>query len=147
MTALPRIEAVVPHDHPMILLDEVVACDDERLVAALTIRESSLFLEQEGVPAHIGLEYMAQACGAYAGTHALRAGEAVRIGFLLGTRRYTAHVPWFRRGERLAVSAAMVYRDEEMGVFACRIEIDGLLAAEAQLSVYQPGVAPVATAP
>jgi predicted hotdog family 3-hydroxylacyl-ACP dehydratase len=147
MRAFPSIESVLPHDRPMILIDEIVACDETSLVAAVTITDRSLFLEADGVPAYVGIEYMAQACGAYAGVRALAAGDPVRVGFLLGTRQYMAHVSCFRRDDRLTISVTMIYRDQEMGVFDCRIAVDGRLAAEAQLNVYQPATLPVAVSP
>jgi predicted hotdog family 3-hydroxylacyl-ACP dehydratase len=135
---MPPLAALLPHRPPMILLDAVLACDAASLVATVTIRPTSLFLEAEGVPGHVGLEYMAQACGAFAGMEALRQGEAVRIGFLLGTRRYIMRAPWFRLGERLTVSVSLGYRDEAMANFDGSIEIAGKLAAEGRLTVYQP---------
>ncbi len=132
------IAALLPHSPPMILLDEVVGYDDTSLLASVTITESSLFLAPEGVPGHVGIEYMAQACGAFAGAQALDSREPVKIGFLLGTRLCRVLVPWFRIGDRLLVLASIVFRDEQMAAFDCRIEIDGQLAADAQLKVYQP---------
>lgn len=135
------IEALLPHRRPMILLDEVIDCDDATLTAVVSIGPSSLFLEGDGVPGHVGIEYMAQACGAFAGAEALRRGEAVRIGFLLGTRRYIMHAPRFGLGERLTVLVTLGYRDESMATFDGRIDIAGKLAAEARLTVYQPQLA------
>jgi predicted hotdog family 3-hydroxylacyl-ACP dehydratase len=134
------IEALLPHRRPMILLDEVIDCDATRLIAAVTIRPASLFLEVEGIPGHIGVEYMAQACGAFAGAEALRSGQAVRIGFLLGTRRYIMPVPWFRLGDRLIVTVSLGYRDQSMATFDGRIDVAGILAAEGRLTVYQPAI-------
>jgi predicted hotdog family 3-hydroxylacyl-ACP dehydratase len=132
------IDELLPHQPPMILLDEVLNADETSLIAAVTIREDSLFFEAGGVPSHIGIEYMAQACGAYAGSKALERGEPVRVGFLLGTRRYEVCVPWFRLGDSMIVSVTEIYRDAQMGAFDCRIERHGELVATAQLSVYQP---------
>jgi len=132
------IAALLPHAPPMILLDELLRYDESAAVAATTIRPPSIFREAEGVPAHIGLEYMAQACGAHAGALALERGAEVKLGLLLGTRQYRAHVPYFRLGERLVIAVTAVYRDAEIGAFDCRIEIAGACAAEAQLTVYQP---------
>jgi predicted hotdog family 3-hydroxylacyl-ACP dehydratase len=133
------IAALLPHRPPMILLDKVVAYDDSSIIAGVTIKESSLFLEHEGVPGHVAIEYMAQACGAYAGAQALDTGGRVKVGFLLGTRLCRVLVPWFRIGDVLLVTASIVFHDEHMAAFDCRIEIDGRLAADAQLKVYQPG--------
>jgi predicted hotdog family 3-hydroxylacyl-ACP dehydratase len=90
------------------------------------------------MPSYVGLEYMAQACGAHAGVLARDAGAPVRIGFLLGTRQYQTDRPWFRFGDRLTVSVSMTYSDNEMASFSCRIEIAGATVADAQLNVIQP---------
>ncbi len=132
------IDALLPHRPPMVLLDKVIAYDNATIVASVAIAESSLFLTREGVPGHVGIEYMAQACGAFAGVQALDAREPVKIGFLLGTRLCRVLRPWFCIGDRLIVTAAIVFRDEQMAAFDCRIGIDGQIAADAQLKVYQP---------
>lgn len=132
------IDALLAHRAPMLLLDEVISYDDASIVARVTIRGSSLFFGAHGVPGHVAIEYMAQACGAYAGAMALDAGESVKIGFLLGTRMCRVLVPYFRPGDKLTITASLVFRDEQMAVFDCKVEIDGVLAADAQLKVYQP---------
>jgi predicted hotdog family 3-hydroxylacyl-ACP dehydratase len=130
------IASLLPHEPPMILIDDVVSYDDNSLIASVTITNTSLFLTPGGVPSHVGIEYMAQACGAYAGVQALDSGNPVRIGLLLGTRDYRVLVPWFRRGNRLWITATMIFRDEPVAAFACSITIDGKIVAGAQLKVY-----------
>ena len=132
------IAELLPHRPPMLLLDAVESVGDDCLVATVTISADSLFAEPDGVPAHIGLEYMAQACGALAGWLALEAGDPIRIGFLMGTRGMSIHRAWFAIGARLTISATLVYRDEATAAMGARIEIGGDLVAEAQLTVYQP---------
>ena len=132
------IGELLPHETPMILLDEIIDYDATSLRAAVAITSSSMFLERGGVPAYVGLEYMAQACGAHAGALSREAGAPAQIGFLLGTRQYKILTPWFRIGDRLTVSVNMTYSDSEMGSFGCRIDANDRLAAEAQLNVIQP---------
>jgi predicted hotdog family 3-hydroxylacyl-ACP dehydratase len=132
------IEALLIHRPPMLLLDKVTGYNETEVVASVTITESSRFLSSEGVPGHVAIEFMAQACGAYAGAMALDAGAPVKIGLLLGTRMCTVLVPWFRVGDQLIVSASIVFHDEQLAAFDCKIEIGGRLVAEAQLKVYQP---------
>lgn len=137
--AFPAIAGLLPHGPSMVLLDEVLAATDDMLAAAVVIRADSPFgVAGEGVPAHVGIEYMAQACGAFAGLQAHCTGLPVRRGFLLGTRRYQAFIPWFRVGWRLTVTVVAVSREGQMGVFDCRIRHDGTEVATAQVSVYQP---------
>jgi len=132
------IEALLAHRPPMLLIDNVVGYDDASLLASVTITEASLLLGPHGVPGHVAIEYMAQACGAFAGAIALDGGMPVKIGFLLGTRMCRVSTLWFLIGDRLLISASLVFRDEQMAVFDCKIEVDGKLTAEAQLKVYQP---------
>jgi predicted hotdog family 3-hydroxylacyl-ACP dehydratase len=132
------IGALLPQQPPMILLDEVLRYDETALVAAVTIREATLFRSEDGVPVHVGIEYMAQACGAHVGALALDAGLPVKIGFLLGTRRYHGLKSWFLLGHRLEVAVTAAYSDDEMAAYDCRIDDEDELAATAQLTLYRP---------
>lgn len=137
--SMPDIRALVPHSGPMVLLDRVIAADEESLCAEVTIRSDSLFCTATGVGAWVGLEYMAQAIGAYAGYIAYLRGEAVKIGFLLGTRRYECSRPFFAIGTRLQIYVKRIFQSENgMGSFECRIEDGGDRLAEVTLTVYQP---------
>jgi predicted hotdog family 3-hydroxylacyl-ACP dehydratase len=137
--AFPAVADLLPHGAPMVLLDDVLDDTDASLTACVTIRPDSQFaVAGEGVPAHVGIEYMAQACGAFAGLAAHRNGLPVRLGFLLGTRRYHASVPWFRVGWRLAVTMTVVFREGQMGVFDCRVRHGATEVAAAQITLYQP---------
>lgn len=135
------IRELLPHAPPMVLLDEVLEWDQGRVTAALTIRPGIPFFTEDGesgVPSYVGLEYMAQTCGAYAGLEALTHGQPVRLGFLLGTRNYHAAVGRFRAGETLRITAQEMLRQEFMGVFDCRIICNDAEIASAQLNLYQP---------
>jgi predicted hotdog family 3-hydroxylacyl-ACP dehydratase len=124
----------------MVLLDRVLEWDDDSILAELTIGPATPFLDPcQGVPAHVGLEWMAQTCGLYAGLESKAKAEPVRLGFLLGTRRYQACRSYFLVGESLTVAARLVLREGGMAVFDCRIlNADGAEQAAAQLTLYQP---------
>jgi predicted hotdog family 3-hydroxylacyl-ACP dehydratase len=135
------IETVVPQRPPMILIDEIVAREAGRIVVEVTIRSTDLFFQPgRGVPSHVALEWMAQACAAFAGCEAIDDGGAPRIGFLLGTRDFWAPRAWFAEGERLYIGALLEYRDDELANFACEVtkSSNGQLLARASLNVYQP---------
>jgi predicted hotdog family 3-hydroxylacyl-ACP dehydratase len=124
----------------MVLLDRVLEWDAQSIATGLTIGPSTRFLDPgHGIPAHVGLEWMAQACGLFAGLEAKAQNEPVRLGFLLGTRRYQSARPYFPEGASLTVAAQLVLREGGMAVFDCRIVADdGSEEAAAQLTVYQP---------
>ena len=135
------IEAVLPHARPMILLDDIIGYDRESLTAGLRIRPRIAFYRPgRGVPAHIGLEWMAQTCGAFAGVKARDAGEQVQVGLLLGTRNFTADLAWFVNGDRLTVTATQMFNDAQIGSFECSICRlgDEKPVAKAQLTVFLP---------
>ena len=81
---MPDIRTLVPHAGPMVLLDRVIAADDENLCAEVRIRADSLFCVAGEVGAWAGLEYMAQAIGAYAGYAARKRGEPDQAWLLIG---------------------------------------------------------------
>lgn len=133
------IEALLPHAHPMILLDRVTGWSEGAIEAALTVRPGSPFFEPgRGIAAHIAIEWMAQACGAFVGLEALRLQQPVKVGFLLGTRNFAAEQGWFPENVTADVRADLVFRDGETGVFDCTVRCRDRNAAKAQLTLHQP---------
>lgn len=131
-----EVAELLPHTGDMIWLDKVLAWDEESATAELTVRGDPLVGDGNTVPAWTGIEYMAQAIALYAGIEAKRAGEPIRLGFLLGTRRFESNVPVFRIGSMLTVHAEKVMQDEHLAVFDCRITGDQVNVS-AVLNVYQ----------
>jgi len=134
-----RVADLVPHRRTMSWLDRIISVDAERVVAEADIGEASLFLRGGQLDAWIGIEYMAQAIAAWAGHRARSQGRSVTLGFLVGTRRYEVRRQSFRVGECLRIEAnCELMADNGLGMFACRILVDGELAASANLSVFEP---------
>lgn len=133
------IAEVVPHAGAMLFLDELVSQDEEGVVAEAGVDEHHLFAEPQGVPAWVGIEFMAQAIAAWAGCRARERGEPVRIGFLLGTRRYECRLQHFAFGSRLRIEVKReIFGDNGLGMFACRLYQSGEEIASANLSVFEP---------
>lgn len=131
---------LLPHKAPMILLDRVVGMAPQSVEAAVRVTAGRLFFEEgRGMPAHVALEWMAQACGAWAGAQALDAGAKIKLGLLLGTRSFRAECAWLEEGRMFTVQASMNYMDNEIGVFDCSVtdSTSGAEVAVAQLTVYQ----------
>lgn len=138
---LPDIRQLVPHQGAMMLLDRLVAVDNDNLCAEVDILPETLFCQHEGVPGWVGIEYMAQAIAAHAGYGAYLRGEAVKLGFLLGTRRYHCQQPAFVVGSVLRVHVHKALQgDNGLGAFECRIDdgASGSNIASATITVYQP---------
>ena len=136
---MPDIRSLVPHAGPMVMLDRVISVDEDSLLAEVRIRSDSLFCDADGVGAWVGIEYMAQAIGAWAGYNARLRGEPIKLGFLLGTRRYECRRPIFVLGSVLRVHARRVFQDENgLGSFECSIDNDEGRVAAATVTVFQP---------
>lgn len=134
------IENYVPHRSAMLLLDRLLAADDESAVAEVTVPRDGLFMHDAGMPSWVGIEYMAQTVAAWAGCRSLQKGRAVQIGFLLGSRRYETAQPFFAPGTRLTISVRCeLLGDNGLSMFDCRIEADGAKElATARISVFEP---------
>ena len=137
--SFPEIRTLVPHSGHMVLLDRVITADTESLSAEVNIRSDSMFYEGEGVGAWVGIEYMAQAIAAYAGYVAQMNGDSVKVGFLLGTRRYECMRPYFSLGDQLRIEVKHLFQAENgLGSFECTIHRENELLASATLTVFQP---------
>ena len=137
----PGIGELVPHSGAMVLLDRVLSADAENLCAEVTIHAGSVFYDapSAGVGSWVGIEYMAQAIAAHAGYLARLAGAPVKIGFLLGARRYEAQLPLFVDGSVLQVHVQQALQGENgLGAYECRIEMAGAVLAQATITVFQP---------
>jgi len=139
MKPLPwSVSELLPHSGAMILIDEAIGEGEGWVESGVRIGEDSLLYEPGfGVPAWAGIEYMAQTVAVYSGIQARRAGEEVKIGFLLGTRRYVAMTDYFPLGCYLRIYAREEWQDSQMAVFDCRIENEACLA-KARINAYQP---------
>jgi predicted hotdog family 3-hydroxylacyl-ACP dehydratase len=136
---LHAMDEWVPHRGAMSLLDRIEHCADQSVVACVRVPADGLFSGPDGVPSWVGIEYMAQAIAAWSGARSRAGGGSPRIGFLLGSRRYEAHVPAFAVGAELRVSAeSEMVGENGLGVFGCRITQGERVLATARLSVYEP---------
>ena len=130
---------LLPHAGDMILIDQVLAFDEEQIHTRLTVKPDGLFNRPDGsLPAWGGVELMAQSVAAYAGCRARQKGDPVELGFLLGTRKYECNVEHFPAGTELTIHGLRSLEDDNgMGVFECHLTGDGILAS-ARLNVFRP---------
>ncbi len=122
------------------LLTDIINWDEACLEATVEINRDSVFADEDGhVPSWVGLEYMAQAIAALAGIKRKLAGEAVKIGLLLGTTKYSANIGCFKAGVCLSIRIKQVYVDENnLALFDCEISAEGQVLATAQVKAIEP---------
>src|SRR5690606_25202514 len=100
----PGLLDLIPHRPPMLFIDRVVELGTTFSRAEVDINETaSFYIDGRGVPAWIGIEYMGQTAALIAGYQQRQGLVGPHLGFLLGTRRYTARTEWFEPGSVLQV--------------------------------------------
>lgn len=115
-------EKLLPHDHPMILIDAVDSYGDDFAVALITPGIGKPFADWQGnVPVWVGMEYMAQCIAIYAGIQAQQKGLPIKVGFLLGTRSYDIETDQFDSGQTYAIRVQKTFEDSSLSAFACSI--------------------------
>ena len=134
--AIP-IGELVPHGPGMTIIDRLVEYGPKRSVATVAIERTRRFFADTGVPAWVGIEYMAQTIAAHAGYEARLRGERPTIGFLLGTRAYRSEVAEFSLGAALTITIESLVADAGFGAFQCAIATDRVVAT-AVVNTYQP---------
>jgi predicted hotdog family 3-hydroxylacyl-ACP dehydratase len=137
------VQELLAHGPGMVVIDRLVAYDAKKSVASVEVRRESKFFDRTGIPAWVGIEYMAQTVAAHAGFEARLRGNPPMIGFLLGTRSYECRVAEFSLGADLKIIVEPLFTETGLGSFSCAIERDGLLA-RAVISTYQPGAQEIA---
>lgn len=149
---------LLPHRPPMLLIQRLVHVADNEACAELTIGEDSTFYQAGcGVPSWIGLEYMGQTC-ALIGGHQQRQSQApASLGFLMGSRRFQASIPYFSLGTQLRIQCKQIATvGESLANFDCVItdvsakqyskqDNQHQQLAHATLSVFRKAIEPVDT--
>lgn len=134
------MEKVLPHKFPMVLVDDVLEYNLEKhsVSAIVKIYEDKMFFDKSinGMPALVGIEFMAQAIGCY--SYFANDMRPPRIGFLLGTRLYKNTLPYFENGKTYKVTAQEVFTDNELVSFECLIYNDNEVCSEAVINAYMP---------
>ena len=132
-------EGLLPHRGPAILLDGIRVVDSERCVAFHRVEAGGRYLDAEGrLPAWVGLELMALTAAAFSGHRHTLSGRPVQVGYLLGTRSFSATVPAFPVGTELEVEARVLFLDASgPSAFRCEIRRDGHPVAAATLKAIE----------
>ncbi len=140
MPGYPPVEELLPHAPPMVLLDAVEEIEGLRCCCRVEVRFGAPFVEEGGLPAFVGVEYLAQAVGVLSGWRARLSGKAPQLGFLLSVREYASEVATFPIGTRLLVEVTHVWGEGEMMRFdgVLRDAAHGQILAQGGLSIFAP---------
>lgn len=133
-----EMDRYVPHRRTMQLLDRVMEFDpaDPGITVELDVHPGATFFDPalQGIPSHVGFEYIAQAVAALSGVQAVRENRPARRGFIMAVNDYQALVSTFGPGSCLQIRVVQVFRDGHVGSFAGRIFCDGRELAHGALN-------------
>ena len=129
----------VLHRKPMLLIDKLVDIGIDHAVCEWTVRpEDAFFVQGLGVPAYIGIEYMAQCVAVHGGACEKAHGFPPPKGMLLGTRSCSLNSAYFEEGMKYQSRCDVQIRGSGgVAGFVCNITHEGKMIAEARLSVWQ----------
>ncbi|MCL1892782.1 MAG: hypothetical protein FWG02_00920 [Holophagaceae bacterium] len=141
-----NLAEILPHEQPMILIDRVLSYDLEKMAITtqFDVTEKSLFYNEalRGIPPYIGLECMVQSMGALSGISNKEKNEwqgKPKLGFLLGTRKYTNSVETYKAGATYTVESKELFNDGTMGSYECTIKAeDDSICAMAEVIAFSP---------
>ena len=135
-----NLEKILPHDYPMILIDELLEVDTDKntVCASVTINEDKILYDKtlNGISPLAGIEFMAQTAGCFA--YYKNNQTAPKIGYLLGSRQYVCHIEKFEKDKTYIIKANQVFSDNELVSFDCFIYNDDIECAKATVNVFQP---------
>lgn len=135
-----NIEIFIPHRRTMKLIDQLIDSDKDHFVCSVHINHQSVFLETDGVPSFVGIEYMAQTVSAYNSQHFVQK-QKNQIGFLVSIRNYNSSLTYFPIESTLHIHVNPVFIQEQSGSFNCEIYINQEKVSSGMITAYLPNEA------
>lgn len=135
----PEAENYLLHRAPMLLVDRLVAFSEDEAECEFRVSpDNAFYLEGSGVPAYVGIEYMAQCIAVHAGVRAYLSGRPPPIGFLLGSRNLVLFDDYLvEQGLYTAMCRQVLSGGGGMGSFDCKIVREGQQIVSARLAVLE----------
>ena len=130
----PPVAQLVPHEPPMLLVDELIAWTSTTAQVRAKVRAGGPFVVEGRVPASILLEYMAQAIAVADGMTGHVTGRE-GIGLLLGSRELRFEVDGVEVGDTLDMFVEQQFADSKIASYACRLEREGVQLASGVINV------------
>lgn len=138
LVGMPASELVL-HQPPMLVLDRLLEIGDRFAVCDWRVSaDNGFYIPGRGVPAYVGVEYMAQCVAVFGGARGRINGVPPRPGMLLGSRHYHAGVRFFEEGVTYRVeSKELVRTDDGMASFECSVLRGSEIIASGRLTVLE----------
>jgi 3-hydroxyacyl-[acyl-carrier-protein] dehydratase len=129
-----QILRLLPHRHPMIMIDKLIVSDDESTVTCLTISEDNVF-SHEGLFTEPGLvENIAQTAAIRAGYSYQKEGKGTPMGYIGAVKHLDIH---FLPKVNSEISTEIRVENEVFDVSLIRgtVMCEGRLVAECEMKI------------
>ena len=140
--AKPPIEDLIPHQPPMVWLDELIDWSWGYARCRARITRDTALVKDGSLHAVALIEYMAQSVAACLGYGALQSGEDVRVGMIVACRSFDFHRERVPVGTELIVQAHLQREVDAVSNFECSVESGGAPIAAAQMTLYHASEPP-----
>ncbi|WP_421550321.1 3-hydroxy-fatty acyl-ACP dehydratase [Kluyvera intermedia] len=133
----------LPHDAPMLLLEEVISVTDDTATCRVTVSPDGVlapFLDAQGnLPGWFALELMAQTVGVWSGWHRVaHQQKSLSLGMVLGARELVCATGMLAGGLTLSITVTLLMQDARFGSFECIIEANGETVSSGRINTFQP---------
>ena len=133
--------SVIPHRDKMLLLSKVIDYDlEERSIEAeYRISADCIFYDSAamGVPAWVGLEFIAQTICALCGIRDKKMGVPQKKGFILSVSQLQLGLPFFKTGSIIYIKAKETERMDPICFLEGEIFLDGKKVLEGKLTIME----------
>lgn len=107
----------LPHDAPMLLLEEVVRVGEDTAVCCVTVASG----------------------GVWSGWHRHQQGQgAISLGMVLGARELICTAGVLPAGKTVSINVKLLMQDDRFGSFECAITADEETLATGRVNTFQP---------
>lgn len=150
MTSHLSPDNYLPHDAPMLLLEQVIDVGDAHAHCRVTVSANGVlapFLDGAGnLPGWYALELIAQTVGVWSGWHRLHNGDsASSLGMVLGARDLCCSAGQFTAGTILDITVQCLMQDTRLASFDGTIACAGETLAHGRVTTFQPTEAELTT--
>lgn len=133
----------LPHDAPMLLLEEVDDVTADAATCRVTLSANSVlapFLNEQGhLPGWFALELIAQTVGVWSGWHRRQQGQAsIALGMVLGARELVCAAGSLPGGKTLSITVRLLMQDERFGSFEGTVMAGDEILASGRVNTFQP---------
>jgi predicted hotdog family 3-hydroxylacyl-ACP dehydratase len=134
---LLSVAELVPHEPPMLLVDELVEWSPTRSRVRARVRAGGPFVVAGRMPSTILLEYMAQAIAVAEGAGEAPTSGERSPGLLLGTRELELDIQAVSVGDILEIVVERQFSDADSGLasYTCEVQREGQRLAAAVVNV------------